>query len=345
MKAMPQFHAIGSDPEFVFVEQIEQTPPTLISAATVISRNKVAALQSFIGTDGHAATAELRPGPAHNIGRHLYDIAYGLHETDSWLTQQKKYTHTKIISQPYVYGEPLGGHIHCSFFLDEPETRILRALNRTYNAGLYSIYDTAQINPIPTQDQTRDLINYVNKYREGLLFTMADFERVMDFVLWPFECAIQPWQNRQCRNDRYGGTDGAGARVRQQVSYPQIASKYNRLAYMHLEYRVPSTWLCHPWLAYAYLGLAKLAILNAKSILELKAVSRSIRYPLGTTAPGNAQYQKRFNSRFKFLTQTGRWTNDIRGLIDIIPKCFNMRQMWFETIGQPIDIDAWRKLL
>src|SRR3990167_5365467 len=173
---MPQsrthFAGIGSDPEFLFAT-FNEFRAQVIPANTIITVGKPAALNSFIGTDNHAATAEMRPGPAHNIGRHLYDIAYGLHETDKWLASNKRFHNVKIVAQPFVCNEPLGGHIHCSFFVDNP---------------------------------LRDMAN---------LELFGDW---MGYLLFPYECAIQPWWDRTRRNGLYGGVTGRGDKVRQNNS-------------------------------------------------------------------------------------------------------------------------------
>ena len=339
MKALPQFNGIGSDPEFLFVTKQDFRPVT-VAASTVITSNKVLALKSFIGTDNHAATAELRPGPAHNVGRHLYDIAYGLHETDKWLSTQKKYAETRIVAQPYVNEEPLGGHVHCSFFLDEPETQTITALNRVYRQDRFTIFDVEQPAPQLTPEHIKMFQAYSQKFHEQKLFTSSDFTYGLDYLLLPFECAIQPWYDRQRRNGRYGGVTGIGDRVRQNVSYPK-SSKANKFAYLHYEYRVPSTWLCHPWLAYSYLGLAKLCMLNFKEIWG----DQNSSMPRETDKPSNGVYQKIFQERFNRLMKCGRCSNDLKSLVEIIPKCFETRAAWFEVPAQSIDIDAWRRLL
>ena len=214
-------------------------------------------------------------------------------------------------------------------------------LNRTFKGDRIVAFDPTRTVPALTPAQTERLATFAQRRYNGELFNVGHFATFMDFLIWPYECAVQPWWDRARRNGRYGGTGGHGDRVRQQVSTPN-GNKANKYAYLHYEYRVPSTWLCHPWLAYAYLGLAKLSMLNAKLISEARAEPLR-KHPDGTSA--NADYRKIFMNRFTGLVKSGRWTSDIRGLIDVIPKTFDQRAAWFENPGQPIDVDAWRRLL
>jgi len=348
---MPQsrthFAGIGSDPEFLFAT-FNEFRAQVIPANTIITVGKPAALNSFIGTDNHAATAEMRPGPAHNIGRHLYDIAYGLHETDKWLASNKRFHNVKIVAQPFVCNEPLGGHVHCSFFVDNPMQALLLKYNRTIQNGRIIIQNQDDDDPRLSQEIIDKLAIYWNNYwnntgNEQHMVSPELFGTWMDYLLSPYECAIQPWWDRTRRNVTYGGVTGRGEKVRQNISTPK-GSKANKLLYLHYEYRVPSTWLCHPWLAYAYLGLAKLVMLNTEYITTVMA--KENLGPLYTaTTPKIPEFTEHFMTRFNALVKTGKWTQDIRGLIEIIPKTFELRDSWWEIPGKPVDIDAWRRLL
>lgn len=347
MKALPQFNSLGSDPEFLFVTR-KEFRPTVIQANSVITGNKVAALKSFVGTDNHAATAELRPGPAHNVGRHLYDIAYGLSETDKWLATSKKFKALGVhmSAQPFLGDEPLGGHIHTSFFLDEPETKRIMELNRVCRRGVITALDPNLPTPTLTPANIAFCQKYIESHFEKKLFRVEDYIELMDYLIWPFECAVQPWWDRLRRNTRYGGLDGMGEKVRQNISHPSNVGKASKFAYLHYEYRVPSTWLCHPWLAYAYLGLAKLVMLNTGLIMEQITTTQSkLRYENIDGQPRNDEAKNVFENRFKLLVNKGKWTTDIRGLTRILPLCFENRAAWFEIPGQPIDLEAWRGLL
>lgn len=335
---IPQFNNIGSDPEFLFTRR-EEFRTILVPANTLITEPKPVALRAFVGTDNHAATAEIRPSPTHNIGRHLYEIAYGLHETDKWLAASKKFNDVKMVAQPHVTDEPLGGHIHCSFFVDEPETLQLNRCNRMFLGDRLVPLDPAALVP-PLQEEDSVWINeYVRKFKSDQVMHPLRFAEYMDYLLWPYECAIQPWWDRLRRNSRYGGTSGVGDRVRRNFSTPK-SNKTNKFAYFHYEYRAPSTWLCHPWLAYAYLGLTKLSILNTTLLHDSNKT-----FLLPEQVPQNKSYQKLFTERFQLMIDKGRWTTDLKALQQIIPKTFMQRSAWFEIPGQPIDIDAWRRLL
>mgnify|MGYP001589654375 FL=1 len=335
------FYRIGSDPEFLFVDR-QEFRPTIYAANSVITAGRAVALNTFIGTDNHQTTAEMRPGPAHNIGRHLYDIAYGLHETDKWLAGHKRYNTLKMTAQPVVLDEPLGGHIHCSLFVDEPLTKFAMSTNRVYKNDRLVAYDPTQPTTPLTSDATEKLTKYAKLAYDHQLLTGEVFGQVMDHLCWPFECAVQPWWDRVRRNGRYGALAGTGEKVRQNASYPQNASKYKDLAYLHYEYRSPSTWLVHPWLAYAYLALGKLSILNLSLILEQLGKPK---LPKLTTSPMNDELREIFNRRLQVIKTKGRWSRDIRDLEQVVDACFANRAAWFEIPGQPIDIDAWRRLL
>src|SRR5574341_873954 len=198
--------------------------------------------------------------------------------------------------------------------------------------------------PALTLEQLASAGEYARRYHNNELFNILDFISIADHLVLIYEMAIQPWWDRVRRNARHGGINGVGERCRQYFSIP-TGSKADKFVYAHYEYRVPSTWLCHPWLAYAYLGLMKLAILNAGRIMEQLTSFQENIVAAPNGEPANEAYRSLFMTRFQDLVKHGRWTNDIKGLKEIIPKTFDARAAWFEIPGQPVDIDAWRQLL
>src|SRR5712664_1529179 len=199
-----KFWRIGSDPELVFT-RTEEWKSFVVPANTVISNNRTLTTTTFIGTDGHAATAELRPPPSHNVKRHLYDIASAIDAMHSFLQGKTKFRDLKLMAQPTVGGEPLGGHIHLSFFINEPNTARAINLNRFYdhNAGGLVVYDESLSVPINGPDS-----DFLNQYTElatrNQVTTTQDFGKIMAYLGQPLECWVQPWFSRTDRNARYG---------------------------------------------------------------------------------------------------------------------------------------------
>src|SRR5437773_4192687 len=91
-------YKLGSDPEFVFARIVEWQPH-IIPANILITNNKTQGLASFIGCDGHPATAELRPPPAHNVRRHMYDIASALVAIEDFLKKRPSFKDLKMVAQ------------------------------------------------------------------------------------------------------------------------------------------------------------------------------------------------------------------------------------------------------
>lgn len=210
-----RLYRLGSDPEFVFVNQGKVVPaPTFTGTAD---------LHSFIGVDGHNATAELRPKPWFNVKRALLDLAVGIHYAHQ--ASQDYSPTTRLVALPVVLNEVLGGHIHASYFAPD-------------GANEHS---------------------------------SVWFASVLGKLLIPLEASLQPFELRSQRNMRYGiGRDVVRPG---ESSTPKVLPRTIRYwCYRHLEYRMPSSWLHHPILAYLYLGLAKFSLLNPDVVSELPSL-------------------------------------------------------------------------
>ncbi len=332
-----RLHMHGSDPEFVFA-RIEDYDPVLIPATQIITNNRARGLNSFIGTDGHASTAELRPPPAHNIRRHLYDIAVALDAVDARLEERSKNDKVKLsmIATPMVSGEPLGGHIHTSFFVNHAGMAHAKRINYIYSSAGWDQVDS-NIPPTSLSELDRKVLREVEREsRDGLLPTIPNFATAMHYLVQTFEKWVQPSTRRSQRNQRYGGErDG----IRWMPTKPPAMPKYSDHAYFHLEYRVPSTWLVHPWLAYAYFALSKLTVLNFPRVYEL-----AINTPTMMEYASTDDARDAFLKRLALVTDGGKQTRDLYDLGNVLTFIGQNRLTWCIP-GRSIDIGAWKELL
>ena len=355
---IPKFklYRMGSDPEVLFVRPVD-FDYVITPAYDVLGRDKKKTTSSFIGTDSRPVIAEIRPNPSRNLKRHLYEVAYAIVTTQDYLDTSARWKGLKMLAYPHLHNENLGGHIHASFFIDDPLYLKLKQYGLTFGGGGNYI---ASIGGQEAQ-RNRDLeAEVVNAIMERRCVTPLIWGQALGWLLGPFEKWVQPWVPREVRNAHYGANASADL-VRLGVSKPP----YNHPgAYVHWEYRMPSTWLQHPWLAYAYLGLAKLAMLNMPTVLKFwwaenpkdtqkkPSVNEGELIGAGppptqfniikTGDPGEAGRVLRDN--LAKLMPRARMSNDLRNLAGVIEKCAENRVEWFRR-PTPVDVEAWRKLL
>jgi len=341
-------YKIGSDPEFVFA-RVKEWSPYIIPASTVISPNKAQALNSFIGTDNHAATAELRPPPAHNIRRHMLDIAYGLAETENFLSRTKNMRDVVLLAHPWVQGvtsgEPLGGHIHTTFWVYDPDlARVASKANRYYHDTLLGWKQYNMTKPVPdnVDDET---VNAMERYGAEAAnyrrFSAMKYILTMNYLLYPLEMWCQLWPLRITRNMKYGPNNGDPVRL--MASDHPVNPKGG--VYFHIEYRIPSTWLTHPWLAYAYFALAKITLVNW-DIISASAVKNrpgsEKQQPQGV--PANDSYRQQLIDRLASLRPRILITRDCQDIDKALQVIERNRENWFRPCTS-IQTVAWRTLL
>jgi len=187
------------------------------------------------------------------------------------------------------------------------------------------------------------IARYVEEAEAGRLLTPRVFAQGMSFFLDPLEWWLQPWHSRIRRNRHYG-TGNDIVRWQQDGLNPLTRPKLADYAWMHFEYRTPSTWLVHPSLAYTYLALAKTTMVNWQLIQELQVkLPDSVRSM--TPEPQNASAATVFLERWNyFKSHKGRITRDALYLDRAIQTCANSRDDWFSTHGK-VRVEAWRGLL
>ena len=342
------FYRLGSDAEFVFV-RMSEFKPVLINAQFVVGTNKSVTLASFIGTDGHAATAELRPRPAHNIRMHLADIAAGITMSADVLKHKKMYADVRMLARPCVEGSTMAGHIHISFFVDEPATRVALAQGYIYNSQLHRL-DSLFHNPGTVGALEDDLASsimsslaiYARQAYNGETMGPYFVASRLAWLLHPLEVWLQPWHERIQRNHSYG-LGGDIVRWNSPGTKPDW-KHLQHLAYLHYEYRTPSTWLIHPALAYVYLALAKITMTNWKLISKLYTQHDEhevIGICLAKT-PQNELAGKLFANRLLKAKEAGlRLTRDTQWLHEALKICVALREHWYSA-PSPIDVEAWR---
>ena len=102
---------------------------------------------------------------------------------------------------------------------------------------------------------------------QGKMFSLYQANVALGYLMGPLENWTQPWPGRLARNNRYG--PAMGDPIRWLTTDRPKMDKYDKWGFIHFEYRVPSTWLQHPWLAYAYLAMTKFTWLNWDLVVPL----------------------------------------------------------------------------
>lgn len=342
----PYLNQIGSDPELLFGEILEWTP-FIVSADQIITKNRQKALSAFIGTDGHMATAELRPPPAHNIRRHLYDIAVALITIDDYLKSSKTRSSYKMLAQPVARNEALGGHIHVSMFISDPIFCDLLKKNYIYSADNFVPYNR----DIPTNAITASDVEIMRTFEQQVsrweVPSPFVFVRVMNYLLRPFECWVQPWVGRTTRNRmraQDGTYFGTEMDIRWMISERPNRPKFEDWAYVHYEYRGPSTWLINPWLAYAYLALVKLVVLNYNKCANLAVGNITLPHQ-SDARPANEKMREIFMERLaRVMVAPYTITNDLTDLGHALHVIETSRSTWWNP-ANGIFVNDWRNLL
>lgn len=312
-----EFHKIGSDPEFLFARGADWVYAWQ-NAQNIIRADRAAAMRSWIGTDGHASTAEIRPLPSENVWLHLMNIAAALDKIGEVIGGLPQ---TVLIAQPYLNGENMGGHIHLGLWVEDGVSEYVLPLQILSGGRMVST------GMLPTEPgQARAFEKHLLAYMEAKTAFTADlFGRKMNYLLDVFDAAVQ---NSALRAERSFADD-----VRPSAGV--VPSEKRRAAYVHLEYRRPCTWLAHPTLALAYLSLAKFTVLNWELISPAK--------PQPTGNPADAA--KLFWERYGRLAKKDLTvTPDLLSLEPLLAKVIAERERW----ARPpvlVDIQAWRELL
>lgn len=316
-------YRFGSDCEFGFM-QMEKLWIYAHHPANEVLR--VGNTTTFIGTDGHKQTGEIRPRPAHNIRQHIMDLADAIVTIQKWLKSSSSTKNMWVYALPYFNGETYGGHIHCSFLCDHPLRPKLEKYNLVWRG------DRFEGNPQNLSDNAGEELSALANEMLGVEAPSTDeFMSVMNFLIRPFEYAVQPWDLREARNRSYGHDSDCRE---QHSKAPKFFQKY---LYRHFEYRVPSTWLVHPDLAMGYMGLAKLVMLNFSKVINLNAtIQRQVFENAGVS-------QDIFQARYRKLMEANPViTSDLKNLDQTLGKCLNNCSMWFQPY-KPIAVDDWTK--
>lgn len=350
MAGIFKLHRLGSDPEFGFIKLVD-TSSVMVPAVEIIKAPKKSSLNSFIGMDSHTlgsagqtqTTAELRPPPAYNIWLHLSYIAYGISEMQKYLDTKYAKIPYRMYAQPALDQEFLGGHIHVSGFIPEPPLK--HAIEAANQIHMGQVSAQAWNPSIPTPVGKTDpalMAEYMRGVISGELTTPILFWKTMNYLAYPFECWIQPWQERSLRFGHYANQEHGHYFIRWLNSQRPNRPRFNDWAYVHMEYRTPSTWMVHPWLAYAYFALAKLTALNWGKVWARMKEEPTIELETDAS-PQNAKFRSIFFDRLSALKSDGLiLSSDLRELQHAIDVCQNFRSTWFANKVKGIDVEAWR---
>lgn len=241
------FLKAGADPELGFARQDRRGRWTLVPAFEILGSKS---LKSFIGTDGHAATGELRPPPSRNINTLLVNVASALE-----LITRTIGNRVSLVASPMHGNDPLGGHIHLSFLTDNSA---VRTAIYDYGLPLWSDHGENRLETLRGHLANRpDVLALVENPTAPFPW---NFAKALSFLGGPLEYWVQPITRRD-RTAYYGKPLDVRGTVRAHPS-PKIS-------HLQYEYRAPCTWLAHPRLAYVYLAVAKLGLLNYSKCLSM----------------------------------------------------------------------------
>ena len=334
-------YRIGSDPEALAVRLIKtgsKPTPQLINATVLVGENRDHTLQSFIGCDGHAATMELRPPPCHNVQWHLVKIADGLGHIRGALDNEAEAggAPTALLAQPNLGRETCGGHIWVSlYYRSKLAEQMVHQAGVVYSPERGELLRSNQI--LPTTEERRwNTQRYRDLAANGDELSVELCWRKVHHLVGPLEEAV------------FGGARANRAAV---VSDPFVRlptsqatidnpSLYREgMAYFRFEYRYPTTWLSHPTLALAYLGLAKLAILNWDALPNLNSMRAADHETTFTGAGKRSYWANLLHQRLTSLQATSgfRATPDLAGVPEAVAAVTRLK------ISYPlyVDFDAW----
>lgn len=357
---------LGSDPEFVFADAQDR----LFPAQQLVSNSRDTRTASWIGTDGHAATGEIRPLPAHNVGYHMSKIADAMTSLNAFLRGPAAPPKLRVVAWPEWGGEPMGGHIHVSLYYRS-------ALSRRIVNGAGYVLDMMGRSPVNSRigfsaarDEYKmsagkaDVYEYVSRAQQGEELSLAECWLKLHWLLEPLENAIF-----------YGvrGTREGIDAARMVDSWDHKTPMKDGCAYFRFEYRYPSTWLQHPTVALAYFSLAKLALLNwnltpalpellkvyppreQEALLrapdiardpatgELRVVPRRRAQPQ-VVQPKREAYVETLRSRLTSLLGNPDVviTPDVKGVLRRVDEALTMK---FDSTLPLVDFAAWYKFL
>lgn len=342
MKPRLQFHRLGSDAEFAFASGKDWV--LSLEAAPVhikLSRERGMRPDQWIGLDGHTAVAEIRAAPARNVWLHLINLAEAISHLEAYCTPKSLYA----VAQPTFRGEPLGGHIHLSFWLPpdisppiswrgnlvvntSPPAREERPIRFDPQEGFVEV--TPEEAPFPVEPAPPG--RTVARAALSVGYSLDLMIDALDRVLLPFEWAAQNNPLVAERQELY-----------RDIIRPARSTnpRPDRPNYVHIEYRRPSTWLIHPWMAYCYLALVKLVMLNIPHVSSRKYSGA----PLTEITHDPTKARAAFDSAFhELVNKSGcRYSNDLRPLPRVLEAFWSIRDSLVRPPGK-IDFVAWSKL-
>lgn len=340
MKA--RLYRLGADPEFVF----GWTPDRVMPAFKVIGRteNKEPLLTSYIGTDNHPATAELRISPSHSILRMMQEMAHALVTIEQYCASVPSLRGLKMYAHPWVKspeghdnqeGEHLGGHIHSSVLIYDNDLSALYKAGAAFTEAIpTNLWFTTGTSGLSTEVLACVSRIKLRLKKGELIYTPQTYITTLGWLMGVLEKFVPDWGLRAKRNIHYGTTFDGSMRI--QSSKPPRMAPESNMAYLHYEYRVPSTWLTHPWIAYAYLALMKTCMSNFERVAQA-----AIKYPNEeVTSPLNA-----YHLLLDRMTLPGlHLTSDCDMLPRALQQIHSHRHIWCKP-AEPVNIPAWERLL
>lgn len=345
-----ELHRVGSDPEFSFAVPDQAGNVHLLSADVLVGGDRDLRLKSFIGTDGHPSTAELRPAPCNNVYWHLLKIADGLNEVDrSMQYYSVKRDHPIVaVSQPSLGKGPsgqletMGGHIWISmWFNSKISANAIHDGGYIWNGDSHDSYPSRQGRENGKRLTPKQYQDYMDLATSGQELSMDLCWRKLHYLLHPLEMMLFG----KVRGDRQPGGSGVKdpyIRLPDHATSDDLACYREGKAYIRFEYRFPSTWLQHPTLAFVYLGLAKLAILNWDLLPGLSDLQKENL--LVHTVAGHSVnlWRDILKRRVAYLMDQKevRSTRDLRGLFDALEELYKVTL----TFPALINFEAWASL-
>lgn len=341
---------VGADVEYRFARKKGEEYVN-VAASTFAGSGGMSA---FCGTDGHSSTGEMRPNPARSVHSLLFEVAHGLVEINEALGPS-----LKVLAAPAVFGEPIGGHIHISFFVKGKEFSDYIACSM-FPAGAGSFTSPLRGGACGyTPEETRQAANWVTSdstnpetaahwqmlKETGVLPTPGNVCRALTWLLGPLELWVQPWVHRVNRNRTYGGLNDV--RHDGQPSVRPKGREVAKAAFIKYEYRAPSTWLWHPAIAYSYLGLAKLVVMNYDLIGPHMPKEEKFAKSKNGGTPYHDYFQDLLKRRLDKLMETKdiKTEPDLKDLPKVLGRLQNIIEPYQKAVVNEIQLDAWKEVL
>ena len=333
----------GSDPEFSFGLTDDKQRVFIHPADKVVGGEREVRMRSFIGTDGHANTAELRPPPCHNVYWHMIKIADALKVVRAGMAEESRKLDRPVVAvaQPSLGPEEtMGGHVWVSMWY---HSKLSAKICNKAGMIFYPDHNEAlSFRLISGKKRERltggELQDYTDRARMDQELTVDLPWKKMHYLIWPLELMLFG----TARQDRSANVRDKYFRFPDSLTPQDLACMREDAAYLRFEYRIPTSWLSHPMLAYGYLGLAKLAIQNWYVLPDRSSMFQADQAMRETQSSNHTKWAAELLRRLDLVLEhkNARVTKDLKNLREAI-NILTKTKLRYPCL---INFDAWADL-